>query len=360
VQVRQYCDAPVFAASAFMPPGYVQTMTSAYDEMKNAPRLPLFCYSAVGWRDGRFYAAGYLIDNQPRHEIKDRALSRIDKLGEAMLKKHDKNRLIRHLVSNCVHKYRCPNACNLVLGRWECPVPVSKACNAACLGCISQQPKSSCVPSTQHRLDFTPTSSEIIEYVVPHLEKARSPIASFGQGCEGEPLLEAELIEKSIRGIRRQTRRGVINLNTNASIPEAVERLCRAGLNSMRVSMNSAQPKYYKAYYRPKNYTFEDVIESILIAKKHKICVSINYLVFPGLTDNPTEQDTLFSMLDKTGIDMIQTRNLNIDPAWYAGTLGLSRLRGKPSGMVRWIEEVRKNFPSVKLGYFNPSRCLSE
>jgi molybdenum cofactor biosynthesis enzyme MoaA len=355
VPVREYCGMPVTAAAAFMPPGYMQTFTSAYQEGPDCPRLPLYCFGAVGWKNGRFYAAGNRIDRQMRHEIADESLEKIDALGKKMRKKHPHNRLIGHLIDNCVFKYRCPNACNLVLGKWECPIPVSRVCNAACIGCISLQPKSAGICSSQHRLDFTPTSQEIVEYVVPHLENAQSPIASFGQGCEGEPLLEGALIEESIRGIRSHTSRGIININTNASLPAAVEQLCRAGLSSMRVSLNSAQAHYYHAYYRPKKYGFDDVVESIIIAKKHDVWVSLNYLVFPGFTDHKSEICALKKLLKQTRINMIQTRNLNIDPVWYRDSLSLSHLDSKPLGMVPWLGEIRKSLPDVRLGYFNPT-----
>jgi pyruvate-formate lyase-activating enzyme len=348
VFVNEYCGKPVFAAAAFMPPGYVQTYSSAYREMQGAPRLPLYCYAACGWMNGRFYAAGNRIDRQIRHEIPDESLIDIDATGTRMVERFPRNRLVDHLVNNCVLKYRCPNACNLVLGRWECPIPVSRVCNAACLGCISRQPKSSCVPSTQHRLGFVPTSEEIAEYVIPHLKSAANPIASFGQGCEGEPLLQARLVEESIRCIRAGTRRGIINMNTNASCPRDIERLCAAGLDSIRVSLNSAQGDYYHAYYRPKGYSFDDVEESITIAKQNKVWVSLNYLIFPGFTDSRPEFAALKRLLKKTGIDMI-------DPVWYSESLGLDRLRDKPIGMVNWISAMRKEFPNVRLGYFNPT-----
>ncbi len=355
VALREYQGRPVYAAAAFMPPGYVCTWHPAYEALDGAPRLPLYCYAALGWKNGRFHAAGFRIDRKLTHEIPDGACAAIDARARALRARHGRNRLVRHLVDNCVLTYRCPNACNLVLGRWECPVPVSRACNADCIGCISHQRQSSRVVPTQHRIDFTPTSEEIADYVVPHLQHASRPVASFGQGCEGEPLLEADLIEESIRVIRAATGRGVLNLNTNASLPAAVERLCSAGLTSMRVSLNSAQAEFYHAYYRPRTYSFDDVCESMRIAKRHKVWVSLNYLVFPGFTDHPAEVAALKKMVRATRINMIQTRNLNIDPAWYAGALGLAGTPREPIGMVPWIAEMRREFPDVKLGYFNPT-----
>jgi pyruvate-formate lyase-activating enzyme len=355
VAVSEYNGVPVSAVAAFMPPGYVCTFHSAYEEQPNAPRLPLFCYAAAGWLNGDFIVAAHRIDRERRHEISDEVFNAIDKNAAAVIKRYPRNRLVRHLVNNCVLKYRCPNACNFVLGRWECPVPLSSVCNAACLGCISRQPKSSCVPSTQHRLDFVPLCGEVVEYVVPHLKTASNPIVSFGQGCEGEPLLQASLIEESIRGIRAATDRGIINLNTNGSMPDAVERICKAGLNSMRVSLNSAQPVFYKSYYRPQNYSFDDVIETIMIAVRHKVWVSINYLVFPGFTDQPSEIAALKKLLRKTKLHMIQTRNLNIDPLWLRRSLCLENVHEKPMGIVRWTQEIRTAFPKIRLGYFNPT-----
>lgn len=355
VVLREYQGSPVFAVAAFMPPGYIRTLNTAFRQLPGAPRLPLYCYAAVGWKNGIFYAAGMRIDRQTRHEIPDASLASVDSRARAMIRRYPHNRLISHLVKNCVFKYRCPNACNLALGRWECPVPVSMACNAACIGCISLQSPGSGFPSSQHRIDFVPTVKEIEEYVVPHLRKAANPIASFGQGCEGEPLLQAGLVEESIARIRSQTRRGTININTNASLPNAIERICIAGIDSMRVSLNSAQAGFYAAYYRPKNYSFDDVCESIAIAKKHNVWVSLNYLVFPGFTDHPGETAALKKLLKKYKIDMIQTRNLNIDPQWFIAKMGLNKLQKRPLGMVSWVDEIRKSYPYVKLGYFNPT-----
>ena len=356
VEIREYGGMPVFAAAAFMPPGYICTRHSAYRELTGAPRLPLYCYAAVGWKNGRFYAAGLKIDYQRRHDIADDSFPLVDRRAAAFRARFPRNRLVAHLVDNCVLRYRCPNACNLVLGKWECPIPVSRSCNAACLGCISQQPVSSCVPSTQHRLNFLPTATEIAEYAVPHLVQATNPIVSFGQGCEGEPLLSADLIEESIRAIRLRTRRGSINLNTNGSIPAGVERLCKAGLNSMRVSLNSVQKAFYSAYYRPRGYCFDDMLESIMVAKRYSAWVSLNYLIFPGFTDSPAEVAALRKLLRKTGINMIQTRNLNIDPVWYRDELGIGNMPRKSMGIEMWVYTLRHDFPNVILGYYNPTR----
>ena len=75
--------------------------------------------------------------------------------------------------------------------------------------------------------------------------------------------------------------------------PDAVKALCEAGLNSIRVSMNSARKHIYTAYYRPNNYEFEDLIESLKTMRSYNGWTSINYFVFPGMTDTVEEYEAL-------------------------------------------------------------------
>ena len=62
---------------------------------------------------------------------------------------------------------------------------------------------------------FLPKPEEIAGIALFHIAHVKDPIVSFGQGCEGEPLLAGDVIEKAIRIIRRETARGTINMNTN-------------------------------------------------------------------------------------------------------------------------------------------------
>jgi wyosine [tRNA(Phe)-imidazoG37] synthetase (radical SAM superfamily) len=256
-------------------------------------------------------------------------------------------------MNNCCNTYHCPAARNLALGRWECPVPSSPACNANCIGCISFQPAEETIVSTQDRLTFKPLASEIVEFTVPHLINAPYPIVSFGQGCEGEPLLMWETIRESILEIRRHTNRGSININTNGSKPDAVKALCEAGLNSIRVSTNSARKDIYTAYYRPNNYSFEDILESLKIVRSYGGWTSINYFVFPGMTDSIEEYEALRQLIIDTDLCMIQWRNFNIDPDWYLGQIGVTET-GEMMGIKQLMELLHEEFPKVQFGYFNP------
>lgn len=346
------CDKG-FAVAAFIPPAHTGLYLAAYETEKDAPTLPLFCYTAAGWLDSKFYVPAVRIEQDIRQDCKGYDWDTINQGVDHLLKAYPQNRLIRHLAENCCLTYHCPAARNYFMGRWECPVPSSPACNANCIGCISFQPQEETIPSTQDRLTFRPTPEEIVEFTVPHLQTAPYPIVSFGQGCEGEPLLMWETLGEAIREMRRHTDRGSININTNGSKPEAVRALCEAGLDSIRVSLNSARASVYTAYYRPNNYTFEDLVSSLKVVRSYGGWASINYFVFPGMTDSVEEYEALRRLIRETDLTMIQWRNFNIDPDWYLGKIGAVET-GEFLGVRQLMELIREEFPKLKFGYFNP------
>jgi MoaA/NifB/PqqE/SkfB family radical SAM enzyme len=260
------------------------------------------------------------------------------------------NRLIRHL-AHCAVDYHCFAAKNLFLERWEAPLPVSRACNARCLGCLSEQPPDGCHPS-HDRIAFTPRVDEVVAVAVYHLERADEPIVSFGQGCEGEPLTELDLLAESIREIRKRTSRGVINLNTNGFSPYALVRLADAGLDSVRVSLASAQEALYAAYHKPNGYEIGDVVEALREAEQRGVYTMINYLVFPGVSDQPHEMEALVSLAQETNVRFIHLKNLNIDPKFYLDSIGANDW-APGMGMEKLVDFLRFALKDTELGYFN-------
>jgi MoaA/NifB/PqqE/SkfB family radical SAM enzyme len=348
----ELCDKG-WAVAAFIPPAHTGFYLAAYETMPDAPTLPLFCYTAVGWLDGKFYVPATRIEDDIRQESGGFDDKKVKQGVKTLVEAYPHNRLVQHLADNCALTYHCPAARNYFMGRWECPIPSSPACNANCIGCISFQPEEETIVSTQDRLRFKPTAQEIVEYTVPHLETAPFPIVSFGQGCEGEPLLMWETIRESIIEIRKHTPKGSININTNGSKPDAVRELCKAGLDSIRVSTNSARESIYTPYYRPNNYKFEDIVESLKVVKEFGGWASINYFVFPGVTDSAEEYEALRKLIRETNLDMIQWRNFNIDPDWYMGRMGITD-PGECLGVKQLQELILEEFPHLKYGYFNP------
>jgi hypothetical protein len=123
--------------------------------------------------------------------------------------------------------------------------------------------------------------------------------------------------------------------------------------------MNSAQEPLYRAYFRPRNYGFDAVGETLRITRRYERWSSLNYFVYPGLTDSPHEMAALDALVTDTKVNMIQTRNLNIDPEWYEDELGLepgADANTAPIGIAAWVEHLRTRHPWMKLGYFNPPR----
>lgn len=342
-----------WAVAAFIPPAHTGLYLAAYETDPAAPVLPLFCYTAVSWYNDQFYVPAVRIEQDIRQECGGFNDEKIQSGAEHLMQAYPHNRLVKHLAENCALTYRCPAARNYFIGRWECPVPSSPACNANCIGCISFQPEDEQIISNQDRLSFKPTPEEIVEFTVPHLQTAPFPLVSFGQGCEGEPLLMWETIRESILEIRKHTSKGSININTNGSKPSAVKVLCEAGLNSIRVSTNSVRKQIYEAYYRPNNYAFEDIVESLKVVKNYGGWTSINYFVFPGMTDNVEEYEALRKVIRDTDLNMIQWRNFNIDPDWYLGKIGVQET-GDCLGVRRMMDLIHEEFPNLKYGYFNP------
>ena len=342
-----------WAVAAFIPPAHTGTFVAAFETEKDAETLPLFCYTAAGWHNDEFYVTAVRIETDIRQESEGYDPEIIEAGTEKLLESYPNNRLVSHLAEKCCRTYTCPAARNFFIGRWECPVPTSPACNANCIGCISFQPEEETIGSPQDRLQFKPTAEEIVEFTVPHLMNAPYPIISFGQGCEGEPLLMWETIKEAIIQIRKHTPKGSINNNTNGSMPKAVRALCEAGLDSIRVSNNSVQKHWYEKYYRPNNYSFEDIVESLKVMDEFGRWSSINYFVFPGITDTESEFEALRKLITDTNLKMIQWRNFNIDPDWYLGRMSVTD-PGEIIGVENMMEMIREEFPKLKFGYYNP------
>ncbi len=335
--------------AVFLPPGYTRTYLPASLRQPGGKILPQWAYTACGFLKDRMVAAGIKTDESPYwdpvtidpREIRNKADERRRQMPD--------NRIVNQLWT-CAVKYGCMTARNFVLDRHEAAIPVSPSCNASCVGCISWQPAESCV-SAHDRITFSPSVEEILEIAIPHLDSGPDRIVSFGQGCEGDPLLAAPTIEKAIRQIRAATRAGTLNMNTNGSLPGALARLCQAGLDSVRISINSAVPETYAKYYQPKGYAFSAVHKSMEIAKENGLFLSINLLVFPGITDERKEAQAISTLCRDRKVDLVQTRNLNIDPELYLD-LFPNLHESECMGIAQLLAELRK-IPGLAIGNFN-------
>ncbi|CAH0122730.1 MULTISPECIES: radical SAM protein [unclassified Paenibacillus] len=336
------------AVGALLPQGYTRLCLPSYVKTDKSQKLPLFGYAAVVWKDDAFYVTARVSDDpekwNPLHCDPEELKIQVDRI----LSQYPDNRLYRHL-SNCALGYECLTASNTFLNRWEGAVPVSYSCNAGCYGCISEQPDDSGFPAPQTRMNFKPEVDEVVQIMLEHLKTPES-IISFGQGCEGEPSTQAKIIIDAIRQVRERTQMGYININTNAGLTDHIRAIVDAGLDLMRVSTISALDDHYNAYYKPRGYTLANVEKSLRYAADRGVYTSINYLIFPGVTDREEEVEAMIEFARRTDLKLIQLRNLNIDPESYLELI--PKAQGEVLGMKQAIDIFRAELPDVVIGSY--------
>ena len=346
------------AVGALVPPGWTRTYLPG--EVKaDGPLLPQWAYTGAGWDGQRGGAVVWALRTDRRtHWDPERFSTPELKARVRGARRADpENRVLRQL-ETCALVYRCFTSQNLFYQRDEGAIPASVMCNARCVGCISEQPEGG-PPASHERIDDGPSAEEMASAGAHHLEVAEGrAMVSFGQGCEGEPLTRYRAIAEAIRRMRSRTSRGSININTNGSLPHALEALFDAGLDAVRVSLNSAVKDLYEAYYKPVKYTWEDVEASIALARERGAYLALNLLLFPGVTDREGEVKALERLVSKYQVDQVQTRSLCIDPLQY---LEVARGRGgggEPVGIRELLKRLKAARPGLIIGNF--ARGLEE
>lgn len=343
------------AVGATLPPGWTRALLPASARSAvRPPMLPQWAYTAAGL--GPRGPVVWALHTDKRTHWDPRGRSGADlkrRVERRMARSH--NPIYRQL-ARCALEWGCFTAQNTFLQRDEGAIPSSSACNASCLGCLSEQPAGRPPPSHE-RIQRPPTAEEMAEVAAEHLAKASGRVmVSFGQGCEGEPLLRWKEIAKAIRLTRGTTAAGSINVNTNGSSPRALAALCDAGLDACRISLNSVSEDLYTAYYKPHGYVLGEVIASMRVAKDKGAYLALNLLTFPGVTDREGEVERLCRLVAEVGVDQVQTRPLAIDPDLY---MELARGRGAPGkalGIRRLIEALQAARPGLVVGNFARAR----
>ncbi len=336
---------PVQAVAALLPQGFTRTLLPACVNAQKQD-IPLLGYAAVGFGNNKIWVAAVKSDEHRKWHPCYYNTAGLPGRIQRMLKKYPNNRIIRQLAS-CSLQYSCYTAQNIFYGRWEGGIPTMTACNAECIGCISES--HAAAGSPQQRLNFQPSVEEISQLGLEHLEHARDGIISFGQGCEGEPSLNADIIAQSIIIIRQQCQAGTININSNAGYTDGIKKLSRAGLDAMRVTLFSCRENNYNGYHRPRNYRLKDVENSIKWAKDQGLHVSLNLLTMPGFTDSEEEALALVSFVQKNKVDMIQLRNLNLDPELLFKQVAGG---GEIMGINNFISYMQEAVSGIKIGSY--------
>ncbi len=336
------------AVAAILPAGYTRTHLPAYVRDDEAERLPLYGYTAVVVYHDELCCAAIYTDENDKWDPVHYNTPELKKLVKRTQKDLPHNRIVEQ-VAGCSLNWHCCTAQNLFYRRWECGIPTSPVCNANCFGCISLQP-AECCPSPQERIKFRPTPEEIAEVGIYHLSVAPDGIVSFGQGCEGEPTLAADNIAAGIKLIRAKTKKGQINMNSNVGYTPGVQKIVDAGLDSLRCSIISARPESYDAYYRA-SYRLDNVKESIRYALDKGVYVSLNLLYFPGFNDRPEELAAWQEFFRELPVQMIQVRNLNIDPDAFLAIMPPET--EPPVGTKKFLQVLHQEFPQLVIGSFS-------
>lgn len=345
------------AVGATLPPGFTRTYLPGEVSTGDGPVLPQWAYTAAAW-GAKGPVVWALHTDRRKHWTPARFSTPEVKLRvKEHLARMPGNRVLTQL-KTCALVYRCFTSQNIFYARDEGALPASVMCNAACIGCISDQPDDG-PPASHERMSDGPSAQELADVAVWHLEHAPGrTMVSFGQGCEGEPLTRWKYVADAIRLIRQRTQRGSININTNASLTKGLEGLFDAGLDAVRVSLNSAVKDLYEAYYQPNRYGFEDVEASIALSRKRGAYVALNLLLFPGVTDRAGEADALVRLIKRYRIDQVQTRPLAIDPLQYIAVARNRGAGGEPIGVAALIRRIKAAAPWVTVGNF--ARGLGE
>jgi pyruvate-formate lyase-activating enzyme len=334
------------ALGVLLPAGYTRTLLPAYVARPDAPQLPLFGYTFACAVGDDLMVAAVRTDESDDWTPRRFGEGELEAIVATRLAEDPRNRTLAQLAV-CARDYGCFTAQNVFLERGEAALPVAPKCNAACIGCISEQDGESAIPAPQTRIAFEPDVADLARIGIRHLERVDAGIVSFGQGCEGEPLVRSIEIARAITQIRGARANGTINCNTNGSLPASLQRLIDAGLQAVRVSLNSFRPAVYAAYYRPTGYTLDDVLASVALAVRSGLRVSLNLLTHPGVTDERAEVEAAEAFLRAHPVALVQTRTLNIDPDVYFARVGRP---SEPLGMREALERIRRI--GIPLGNF--------
>ena len=175
------------------------------------------------------------------------------------------------------------------------------------------------------------------------------PAAFFEQTKDFLPK-SVEPIYKTAKIIREKTRRGKININTNAGHTANIKKIVDAGLDCMRVSIISAIEENYAAYYRA-GYTLGNVKESVAYALKKGVNVSLNLLYMPGFTDNVREVAAWQDFFTELPVNTVQIRNLNIDPDVFWQKMPPAPT-DETMGTKRFLRLIAEKFPDIRIASF--------
>ncbi len=215
-------------------------------------------------------------------------------------------------------------------------------------------PQEQCAfPAPMQRITFVPSPEEIADVATPHLARAERAVASFGQGCEGEPLLQGPTLLAALKLIRTRVSRGTLRFNTNASRPEAWP----TSRPRAWTACGSASTAPDRPIMRPT--TGPGAIASpssrLYSGRQKRGRPGRPELSHLSRGERSARRGRVFGgLIAKTRVDLVQLRNLNIDPEYYLDGIRFHDPQ-KPLGIRAMVTRLHRNFPDLRFGCFNPT-----
>ncbi|HET9826636.1 MAG TPA: radical SAM protein, partial [Chitinophagaceae bacterium] len=83
-----------WAVAAFVPPAHTGFYLAAYETLESAPTLPLFCYTAAGWRNEKFYVPATRIEKDIRQDCEGYDQKKVELGVKRFVKAYPHNRLV--------------------------------------------------------------------------------------------------------------------------------------------------------------------------------------------------------------------------------------------------------------------------
>ena len=331
-----------FAVSAILPQGYTRTHLPAFRRTKDAQILPLYGYTAVVVYKDELHAAALYTDENHKWDPQHYNTPALRKLIRRV--KHDlpENRIVAQ-VANCSLKWHCLRA-EFVL---------------RALG--------------MRRADFADVQRELLGlYLLAsrrvlsepaeqnHLQADRrrnrcrrdlSPFARRGRDYQFRARLRRRTEPSSRHNLRGDKKNPCDDFaRTNQyQHQRGIKKIVDAGLDSMRVSIISANAENYQRYYRA-GYKLAAVKDSIRYALDNGVHVSLNMLYMPGFNDRQSELDAWKNFLDALPAQMIQVRNLNYDPDEFFRVMPADK---NFVGVKNFLRELETTFPALTVGNFS-------
>ncbi len=345
----------VWAVAAVMLPDWLRLRRPACTLEAGAPPLAPEAYTEAGWMgDGIVVAAVRLGPRGPRAVREQHASDAAGRVRRRVASTLG-NRLLQHL-ARCALELSCGLAWNVFFGCGEAFLPVSVSCDANCWGCVSIRPgRGGSTPAARARA--VARVKDLVDVALEHLRTDPASTVTFGLGRNGDLELACERIERSILAIRSRSQAGMLNLDTQVLDPAWIARLCNAGLDAIRISLNSAVAGHFERWYGSGRGGFEELRGVLGVARGKGTHLSLSLLTQPGFSDRPSEVEALLRLIDEFGIERLQLRNLPADPDAY---LALFPSPEAPAGMGALLRRLKRDAPNLWIGTLEAPRLGRE